>query len=134
MEFSIGMQVSREITFEDSKVVDVLNESLNNYFKNKEYGDKIKKIYIGVICVSIGFEPFLPIRPLKIIRKEPAIEYEIKIDFIEFKDRKKDKRLELLFNTFFNETLKIVPTKNIKGFDLEKFKVDLELWFYSIKF
>ena len=133
MEFNIGAQFSREITFEESKVVDVLNESLNDYFKNRKYGDKINKIYTGVICVSLGFEPFFPVRPLKLLRKEPAIEYEIKIDFTEFKNSK-EKGVELFFHAFFNETLKIVSTKSIKGFDFEKFKVDFELWFYSVKF
>ncbi len=41
----------------------------------------MEKIYIGVICVSKDFEPFFMVRPLKILRKEPAVEYELKLEF-----------------------------------------------------
>jgi|SRR5690606_16707558 len=134
MEFSIGMQVSREFAFEETKITNVLNESLNKFFVEKDYGIKIKKIYSDFICVSKAFELVVPVRPLKILKNEAAIEYEIKIDFSEFKNSNEEKRTEILFSAFFNETLKLLSAKKIKDFDLEKFKIDIELWYNSVKF
>lgn len=134
MEFSIGMQVSREFAFEETKITNVLNESLNKFFVEKDYGIKIKKIYSDFICVSKAFELVVPVRPLKILKNEAAIEYEIKIDFSEFKNSNEEKRTEILFSAFFNETLKLLSAKKIKDFDLEKFKIDIELWCNSVKF
>src|SRR5690606_36007144 len=147
MEFSIGMQVSREFAFEETKITNVLNESLNKFFVEKDYGIKIKKIYSDFICVSKAFELVVPVRPLKILKNEAeiisfsknfkivekvktikklknkaAIEYKKKIDFSKFKNSNEEKRTEILFSAFFNETLKLLSAKKIKDFDLEKFK------------
>ncbi|MBZ4042514.1 hypothetical protein [Flavobacterium hibisci] len=59
MEFSIGTQFSREFIFEDTLIVNDLEGALNKCLAEKKYDSEIEKIYIGVICVSKGFEPFL---------------------------------------------------------------------------
>ncbi|PXY43472.1 hypothetical protein [Flavobacterium hydrophilum] len=81
MKFSIGSQFSREFTFEDSLIVNDLEDTLNKCLHGKKYNSVIEKIYIGIICVSKDFEPFFMSRPLKILRKEPAVEYELKLQF-----------------------------------------------------
>ena len=84
MEFNIGTQFSREFSFEEtSLIVDSLTNFLNENFAKKEYSLKINKIYVGFICVSKGFEPYFKARPLKVLKEEPAIEYEIKLNFEE---------------------------------------------------
>lgn len=131
MEFSIGMQVSREISFEETKITNDLNESLNSFFLNKEdYG--IKKIYSDFICVSKNFEAVVPIRPLKVLKKDLALEYEIKVNFEEFKKNSFEKRYIILVDVFFNETIRLLSNKKIKDFDFEKFKIDFEKWYNSL--
>ncbi|MGC1632946.1 MAG: Imm44 family immunity protein [Gelidibacter sp.] len=129
MEFSIGSQFSREFSFEESRITHKLTEELNLFFKDKDYGERIKKIYVGVVCVSKGFEPFFPIRPFKVMRNEPTLEYEIKLDFETFKSADEDSRKLLLVDEFFKKTKEYLMEKTIKGFEKEKFIDDLERYF-----
>lgn len=126
MEFSIGSQFSREISFEESRVVDDLGKQINACISNKEYHALIKKVYVGVICVSAGFEPFFMARPLKILRKEPAIEYELKLDFETFFNAQKEERVAILRNEFLNQSKEILNNTKLKNFKFEEFFQDLE--------
>lgn len=126
MEFSIGSQFSREFNFEEGRITHKLAEELNCFFKDKDYGERIKKIYVGVICVSKGFEPFFKARPFKVMRKEAALEYEIKLDFETFKSSNEEQRKSLLINEFFKKTKEYLIEKTIKGFEKEQFIDDLE--------
>jgi len=129
MEFSIGSQFSREFSFEEGNITFKLAEELNVFFKGKDYGKRIEKIYTSVICVSQGFEPFFPIRPLKVMKKKPALEYEIKLDFETFKSSNEEQRKSLLVNEFFKMTKEYLMEKTIKGFEKEQFINDLENYF-----
>lgn len=125
MEFSIGPQFSREFTFVESRIVLDLNVILNDFFLEKEYDPKIKKIYVVVICVSKGFEPFFTVRTLKIYRKEPAIEYEIKLDFEQFLNADKEERMIILKEEFLNKSKEILNNEKLKKFNIELFSYDL---------
>ena len=125
MEFSIGPQFSREFTFVESRIVMDLNVILNDFFLEKEYDPKIKKIYVVVICVSKGFEPFFTVRTLKIYRKEPAIEYEIKLDFEQFLNADKEERMIILKEEFLNKSKEILNNEKLKKFNIELFLYDL---------
>ena len=125
MEFSIGPQFSREFTFVESRIVLDLNVILNDFFLEKEYDPKIKKIYVVVICVSKGFEPFFTVRTLKIYRKEPAIEYEIKLDFEQFLNADKEERMIILKEEFLNKSKEILNNEKLKKFNIELFLYDL---------
>lgn len=125
MEFSIGPQFSREFTFVESRIVMDLNVILNDFFLEKEYDPKIKKIYVVIICVSKGFEPFFTVRTLKIYRKEPAIEYEIKLDFEQFLNADKEERMIILKEEFLNKSKEILNNEKLKKFNIELFLYDL---------
>lgn len=125
MEFSIGPQFSREFTFVESRIVLDLNVILNDFFLEKEYDPKIKKIYVVIICVSKGFEPFFTVRTLKIFRKEPAIEYEIKLDFEQFLNADKEERMIILKEEFLNKSKEILNNEKLKKFNIELFSNDL---------
>lgn len=129
MEFSIGSQFSREFSFEEGRITDNLTKELNIFFKEKEYGERIKKIYVGVICVSKGFEPFFPVRPLKVLKGQPALEFEIQLDFETFKQSDENKRKSLLIDMFLKMTKVYLTEKSIKGFEQEVFINDLENYF-----
>ncbi|WP_177733505.1 hypothetical protein [Flavobacterium inviolabile] len=76
MRFSIGAQFSREFNFEETLLItNTLNNNFSNFFTQKKYSLDVNKIYINIICVSKEFEPFFKVRPLKILKKEAAVEY-----------------------------------------------------------
>ncbi len=129
MIFSIGSQFSREFSHEESNITHILKDELNIVFENKNYGNRINKVYIGVICVSKGFEPFFKIRPLKIYKTEKALEYELKLDFETFKLSNKEERKSLLIDEFLKKTKECLMKKTINGFEKEKFIKDLEYYF-----
>lgn len=126
MEFSIGTQFSREFSFEETIIADDLKNTLNKYFAEKKYDAKTQKIYSSFICVSKGFEPFFMVRPLKIYRTEPAIEYEIKIEFEPFFKSNTEERVKILKHEFLSQSKVILDDKKMKTFDVKEFINDLE--------
>lgn len=127
MEFSIGLQFSKEFNFEEILLItNKLNNSFNNFFEQKKYGSDVQKIYITMICVSKGFEPFFIPRPLKLLKKDLAIEYELKVDFeIVFKSNIEEK-IKILYSELLNQSKEIINNKKIKNFDNDRFLNDLE--------
>jgi hypothetical protein len=125
MKFSIGSQFSREFTFEESSITLRLTQEINEFFNNKNYGERIKKIYVGVICVSKGFGPFFVVRPLRILRKEPALEFELKLDYELFKNSDETERRDILIQELKNKTKEVLFEKTIKGFGTDIFIDDL---------
>jgi hypothetical protein len=132
MEFSIGTQFSREFSFEESSITNKLNERLNKWFIDKKYNSEIQKIYIDFICVSKGFEPFFMVRPLKVLKTEPAIEYEIKLEFDYFFKSNLEDRTKILYNEFLNQSKVILNDKKMKNFDVKGFVNDLEKSFDAL--
>jgi hypothetical protein len=126
MEFSIGGQFSREISFEKTRIVEVLEEVLNSAVRQKVYHKRITKVYCSFICVSKGFEPFFMVRPLKILRNEPAIEYEIKLDFDVFYNANDEERLKILKHEFISKSKIILDNKRLKDFKIDPFILDIE--------
>ena len=129
MDFYIGTEFSKEFSFEDGRITHKLAKDLNVAFKDLDYGDRIRKLNINVICVSKGFEPFCVVRPLKISRKEPMLVYELKLDFESFKNADEEERKRILINEVFKTTKEVLMSKTIKGFEKEKFIEDLESYF-----
>jgi hypothetical protein len=127
MEFNIGTQFSREFDFEETSLItDSLTKILNESFAKKEYSLKVKKIYVGFICVSKGFEPFFMARPLKILKKELAIEYEIKLDFEEVFKSNTENKIRILYNELINQSRIILNDKKLVDFKVQDFLDDLE--------
>jgi hypothetical protein len=125
MEFNIGTQFSREFSFEDTLIANDLKNTLNKYFSEKKYDTKVQKIYCSFICVSKGFEPFFMVRPLKIYRTEPAIEYEIKIEFEPFFKSNTEETVKMLYHEFLSQTKITLDDKKMKTFDVNEFLIDL---------
>lgn len=126
MKFSIGPQFSREFSLEDRMIIiDYLNDTLNKFLSEKKYNTEVEKIYIGVICVSKGFEPFFMARPLKVLKTEPAIEYEITLEFELFFKANTEDRKKILHNEFLSQSKEILKNKKMKKFDLMQFLDDV---------
>lgn len=126
MEFSIGPQFSREFSYEDGLVVSDLTNFLNKCFAKKKYNSETQKIYIGVICVSKGFEPFFIARPLKVLRNESAIEYEIKLEYEPFFKANFEERIKILYSELLNQSKEILNNKKLKNFKRQEFLEDLQ--------
>lgn len=127
MEFNIGTQFSREFSFEETSLItNRLNDSFNSFFKERDYGSDVKKTYIGILCVSKGFEPFFIPKPLKVLKKDFAIEYELKVDFETIFKSNIEERIEILYSELLNQSKEIINSKKIKNFDSDKFLNDFE--------
>lgn len=126
MKFSIGPQFSREFSNEDRQIVNDLANTLNACLAEKRYDLEIEKIYIGILCVSKGFESFFKARPLKILKNEPAIEYEIKLEFESFFRGNTEEKIKILTDEFVNQSKEILDDKKIKKFDINTFLNDIK--------
>lgn len=129
MEFNIGPQFSREFTFQETSLIfNKLNDDINLFFKERDYCSNLNKVYISIICVSKGFEPFFMPRPLKILRKEPAIEYELKVDFDIVFESSTEERIAIVYSELLRQSKEIMNSKKIKNFKTNEFLNDLEMF------
>lgn len=125
MKFSIGAQFSREISAYNY-LASTINKLLNDALVDKSYHTRIQKIYCGFLCVSKDFEPFFVPRPLRIYKKEDAIEYEIKIDFNIFINANEDEKLEILKNAFIERTNEVFAGNKLKDFNKVEYTEDIK--------
>lgn len=105
-----------------------LQNEINIFFINKEYGEKINKIYCGIICVSKQFDDLFQPRPTKVLRKEPSLEFEYKLDFEIYKNASEEERRKYILTEYYSVFKNIFLTKKIKGFDSEPFLNDLNIF------
>ena len=128
MEVSLVGQFSREFTFEDTNLTNKLNQKWKHYFNNRYYGGDIQVIYISIICVSIGFEPFFKVRPPKILKKISAFEYELKLDFEPFLKATREERKIIIANEVLKASNEVFTIKKVPGFDSKRYIDDLEIF------
>ncbi|MCW3162845.1 Imm44 family immunity protein [Chryseobacterium oryctis] len=141
MNFGLAITISREIT--NTNIITELSDDMERYLKNKNYGNDIKEVVIGIICVSQGFEQFYKpkkaryTKDKKIIKSEgfeyeieKCLEYSIKLDFEEFQSSSEEERKKIISREILLslDTLESIK-KKIKDFNWEQFKQDLENYF-----
>lgn len=133
-----SVEISKQVMFITS-----FSDELKKHFMNKDYGNDLKEIAIGVICVSIGFENFFkPRKPkyTKDVKKvesegfsyeiEKCLEYDVKLDFATFKNSTEEENRKLLAREILSSLSVLGGMKSkIKDFETEKFKADLENYF-----
>jgi len=122
-----------------------LSEELETFFEKRNYGEDVKEIIIGIICVSKNFEPFFnPRKPRYIKGKriikskytkqeyeiEKCFEYDIKLDFETFKKVTEAEAKKILVEEIL-KSLSVLDEFNskIKNFDTTNFKNDLKHFF-----
>ncbi|MDR6460830.1 hypothetical protein J2786_003964 [Chryseobacterium vietnamense] len=141
MDFGLAITSSREV--KHKHIITQLSDDIEKYFKVKNYGNDLKSIVIGVICVSPNFENFFKVRkPVYTKGKkefhdedfaytiENNLEYNLKLNFEEFQNSsdeecKKIVAKEILLSLNSLDSIK----KKIKDFDWDQFKKDLENFF-----
>ena len=122
-----------------------LEEQINKLIKNKSYGNDLKEMYIGIICVSPEFDAFFKEskpkyqKDSKTYIKEgityelnKTFQYDVKLEFSLFKSLKGDD-LKKEFILVLLKSLDILKSENIKkkikDFDSATFLQDFETFF-----
>lgn len=126
MEIGLSAEISAE-DIKNYRVIFEISKNLEGNFKDKNYGEGIKGLFIGIICVRPEFEFFLKPR-IKYSKKEKMLEYDIKLEFLRIRDAEKGVFLKILFDEIM-VSLKVVKNLKIKNFDLEVFERELNLFF-----
>jgi Immunity protein 44 len=126
MNIVISAEISDGISF--PMMLNEIEDKMNYFFMDKNYGESIQKIYAGFICVSQDYQAFAVIRPAKILRKEPALEFEYKLDFQVYKAMNDGEREKYILEEYLKNLKEILVSKKVKAFDYEFFITDLEIF------
>ncbi len=136
MKIILGRSFSREFDIvEQISIMNEIENDLNNYFNFRSYGDRIQQIYLGIICVSIGFEDFFTLsKKIKINKKQQEIEYGVKLDFNYYKSLSRKKMKSYAFSEILVQSETMLKTRVVNGFAKDNFLVDLEEFInYKVK-
>jgi hypothetical protein len=119
-----------------------IGRKLTEFFLDKTYGTDLEVIYIGVVCMSQRSESTFPAKKAKYERVgkkrqddlgEPenrVLVYRVRLDFEKYSEILD---IRTLFPTDVLNSLNVISTiKQIKDFDLAKFKLDFETFFKSV--
>jgi hypothetical protein len=121
MEFGLAKYLSNDLT-NKSKIIQDYSERLSEFFKSKYYGDGLKDISVGIICVSPEFESFFKPRKPKFTKSKTVVIYglrtvydhvfecDVKLDYESFKKANN------------KEMLKIIATELVSILDVLKKK------------
>ena len=141
MRFALTVEPSESVANKTYLIHNVSNK-LSEYFSDKNYGDDVKQILIGVICVAPEFDWFSTIRKPKYVfyRKyvrdsseiieDKVFTFDLKIDYENFKnqpDEQNNKMLALEIQKSLTN-LNNLP-KKVKDFDKERFEEDMKAQF-----
>ena len=77
MEFGLAKYLSNDLT-NKSKIIQDYSERLSEFFKSKYYGDGLKDISVGIICVSPEFESFFKPRKPKFTKSKTVVIYGLR--------------------------------------------------------
>ena len=139
MEIGLALNISGIETTKINAVIDLSNK-IQDYFRNKSYGDSIDFLAIGVIILEPAYERFFKIKRPKYysnkksitldgitVELEKTLEYSIKINYDIFKENTYPREIVALKILSSLDELKL-PGK-VKDFDKTKFKEDLKFFF-----
>jgi hypothetical protein len=126
MKIGFAPYLSEEVPYAAALIA--LEDDLNNYFKNRSFGDGLSEIYIGIIVISPQFMQFFKPRAPKYSKKS-ILEYDIKFDFELLKKANEQEfikivRIEILESFNMLDGL----MSKIEQFDFAGFKSDLQLF------
>lgn len=124
MRLTFGSEMSNGIPF--PFFTSDLEDEINTTFQLKSYGSAILTIYSGFICVSKQYDELHPVRLPKLLRKEPALEFEYKLDFEAYRSMNDEQRKRYVATEYLKNIKEILEKKKIKDFDSDTFLNDLE--------
>lgn len=138
MKFALTVEASEGVA-DKTMLIHELSNKLSDYFSGKDYGDDVRQILIGTICVAPEFEWFSTIRKprYKFYRKyvrdsieiieDRVFTFNLKIDYEDFKNQS-DKQNEKMLASEILKSLSNLDSlpKKVKDFDKERFKEDMK--------
>lgn len=123
MIFYLGQYVSED-ELKIIKLISILSDSLNTYFKNKNYSEALSEINVGVICVKPEFEQFFSVDAPVYTKERALLEFKVKFDFSKMASSNDEKRKSLILEKIFSEIPKTISGFEEIEFDIDKFTED----------
>jgi hypothetical protein len=123
MNFGLSMEISKGILVK-SPIITRISKVLESHFRNKNYGEGVSSLTIGIICVRAKAGAFFPARE-KYTRSEGKVEYDVVLDYEAVKTANEPELRRMLCEKIVSSTV-ILQKMAISDFDIDKFKLDLE--------
>jgi hypothetical protein len=79
MDFGLSLEIAEDI-YDKSTVLNTLSNSIEHYFKDRNYGSGIVNLTIGLICVPPQMESFFKVRR-KYTKSRRTLEYDVRLDY-----------------------------------------------------
>ena len=140
MEFALTLEVSELIG--ENGVSDYIKEVSNHisaFLDDRDYGDDLKTIYIGIICVAPEFDFFFKVRKPKYkkgtivtiedgcpYKQTDSLVYDVKLDYGKFVEASEEEVKRMLSVDLLNSFVVFNYIK-IKLFDRERFEADIAI-------
>jgi len=119
---------------EKSGVFRTLADELQEYFRERNYGDCVQSLYVGLKCVEDVYKPFFQARDPKYTRKKTAtqgknsLSYDIELNYKKVLIASDDEIRKLVLTELINSIDTLQNIRGIKDFDVAKLKQDLQLF------
>ena len=124
MKFSLVSYVSEDI-ISISDIISFISKEIEETLKNKDYGEDIESVYIGIVCVNPIFSHFFKYRE-KYIKSKKAVEYSIVLNYNDFKNFSEKDSVKKIVTYILISIEKIIDKYKIKQFDVDKYIRDIK--------
>lgn len=138
MEFALTIEASeRIISNGGANYIQEVSDHISEFLQDKDYGDDLKTIYVGIICAAPEFDFFFKIRKPKYkkgtvviiedgepYRQTDALVYDLKLDYSKFVDAG-EKEIKIMLSIELLNSLIVLNSVKIKLFDRERFEKDM---------
>lgn len=126
MDFGLSEEISSDV----SKKADVfakVSVLLEKHFLNKDFGEGIKSLTVGIICVRPEADLFFKERK-KYTKSKAMLEYDIKLSHPIIKEADKKEIYDILARKIL-DSLSIIDKIEIANFEIVAFRKELESFF-----
>lgn len=136
MNFGLAQYLSNDLTLKTFEIQSY-SDKISDFFKDKQYGDGLKDISIGIICVSPEYEIFFkPRKPNFTKFKEEKIdglvvvydhvfECDVCLSYELFKKANTNEVHKIIAKELVN-VIDMLKLKKIENFDIDQFQRDFE--------
>jgi hypothetical protein len=129
MEIGLSKEISKDV-YSKADVLREISKALQNHFREKNYGNGLKNIAIGIICVGPEFDFFFK-EQKKYMKNKKILEYDVKLDHKKFKESNEIEIRNMVKDNILS-SLHILEDLKISDFDCEAFKADLKTFFQNM--
>lgn len=142
MKLLLGIELSADNYDQMMPIINELSSSLENEFVSIDYGESIKKFFIGLICVHPQFDPFCKAKrpkytdykttkfdgwiPMVI---EKTFECELKLDYSIMSKATEEVAKKIVAQSIIDFLHVLKMPKKVTDFDKDRFVADIEAFF-----